>query len=142
MGPFVLDFYAPRARLAIELDGTVHDETYQRAYDKFRQELIEQYDVEFVRFSNEAIETSTEAVVAQVVETVKSRTVYFDHKVKWVPAGEIEPGCAVLSNGQRNVRTVNSIQRFDTSETVYELRVSEDNPYVTELCTIQADKRD
>jgi len=136
MGPFVLDFYAPEARVAIEVDGSVHDQTEQQAYDQFRQELIEQYDVEFLRFSNGEVESQAEAVTALVAQKVRERVARFDHKVRWVPAGDLRPGMAVFGDGQREMRIVQVVRRFSTTETVYNLRVAEDNSYVTEICTV------
>ena len=36
IGPYILDFYCPSARLAIEVDGSVHDITAQVRHDERR----------------------------------------------------------------------------------------------------------
>ena len=36
MGPYVLDFYCAKARLAIEIDGLIHDQTEQAVKDDKR----------------------------------------------------------------------------------------------------------
>ncbi len=38
---FVIDFYCPALKLAVELDGSIHDEPEQKEYDKHRQEYLE-----------------------------------------------------------------------------------------------------
>jgi hypothetical protein len=136
MGRFILDFYAPEVRLAIEVDGAVHDLAEQKEYDNFRQKLIEQHNTEFMRFRNRELENSPEEVALQVAAKVTERRSQFDHKVLWVPAGELQPGTSVFAYGQRNVHIVKRIRRISTTEMVYNLRVAEDNSYVTETCTV------
>ena len=89
-----------------------------------------------MRFRNSELENSPEAVVLQVAAKVTERRSQFDHEVRWVPAGELQPGTSVFAYGQRDVLIVKSIRRFSTTETVYNLRVAEDNSYVTETCTV------
>jgi len=50
---FVVDFYCHDLRLAIEIDGKVHDR--QREYDELRQTLIEEKGYRFVRVTNEEV---------------------------------------------------------------------------------------
>ncbi len=46
---YVIDFYSPKIKLAIELDGDVHDSTEQKKYDTVRQEYIEKYGIAFFK---------------------------------------------------------------------------------------------
>ena len=48
---FIVDFYCHELRLAIEIDGKVH--LKQKEYDEFRQYLIEQNNIKFIRITNE-----------------------------------------------------------------------------------------
>ena len=50
---FVLDFYCAELKLAIEIDGPIHDD--RREYDKARQQLIEQRGLTFTRISNDDV---------------------------------------------------------------------------------------
>jgi very-short-patch-repair endonuclease len=50
---FVIDFYCPELKLAVEIDGDVHDKPEQKDYDKARQKYLEKYGIEFVRIKNE-----------------------------------------------------------------------------------------
>ncbi|MBZ0200984.1 MAG: endonuclease domain-containing protein [Ignavibacteriaceae bacterium] len=52
---FVIDFYCPELKLAIEIDGEIHDLDEQKTKDKHRQEYIEAYGVKFLRLKNEEI---------------------------------------------------------------------------------------
>jgi very-short-patch-repair endonuclease len=50
---FILDFYCPENKLAIELDGLVH--LKQKDYDSLRQGCIEDFGVKVLRFRNKDI---------------------------------------------------------------------------------------
>jgi very-short-patch-repair endonuclease len=52
MGRFVLDFYCPNARLAVEVDGGHHYEEAQAAYDAERTEVLKALGIRVLRFSN------------------------------------------------------------------------------------------
>ena len=52
---FVIDFYCPRLKLAVEIDGDVHDSAEQKEYDKQRQAYIEKFGIKFVRITNEGL---------------------------------------------------------------------------------------
>lgn len=52
VGPFVLDFYCPEKKLAIEVDGGGHFSDEGVEYDRMRQSVIEQFGIHFLRFTN------------------------------------------------------------------------------------------
>lgn len=49
---YVVDFYCPKLKLAIEVDGDIHDLQDQKKYDKDRQEYLENFGIQFVRVKN------------------------------------------------------------------------------------------
>jgi very-short-patch-repair endonuclease len=49
---YVLDFYCPELKLAIEVDGDSHFVTGAQEYDRDRQEYIESFGIRFLRFTN------------------------------------------------------------------------------------------
>ncbi|GAB3806838.1 hypothetical protein GCM10028819_42980 [Spirosoma humi] len=55
IGLFVLDFYCPSERLAIELDGEIHQTSEVQLHDEERQKAIETLDVRVIRFPNAAV---------------------------------------------------------------------------------------
>ena len=68
---FVLDFYAPKLRLAIELDGSIHFDTAEIIeYDKQRQSYIEKLGIIFLRFNNEEVFNNCDSVVEKIKQTV------------------------------------------------------------------------
>jgi len=50
---FVIDFYCPELKLAVELDGDVHENPDQKEYDKARQKYLEAFGINFIRIKNE-----------------------------------------------------------------------------------------
>ena len=70
---FVVDFYAPKARLVIEIDGGHHGEEEQAERDRVRDEVLAQVGLSVVRFSNRQIEENLEAVVEEIRRLVAER---------------------------------------------------------------------
>ncbi len=69
VGSYILDFYCQKLHLAIELDGSQHNEDEQRAYDQERTRYLETLRIRVVRFwSNDVlrnIEGVLEAIAAE-----------------------------------------------------------------------------
>ncbi len=69
---YVLDFYCPRLRLAIEIDGDSHFINQDAIdYDKERQTYIENLGIEFLRFRNEEVFADNDAVINIITQKVK-----------------------------------------------------------------------
>ena len=51
-GPFILDFYCPSERLAVEVDGRIHDTHDQSAYDKDRTHYLNRHNIRVIRIRN------------------------------------------------------------------------------------------
>jgi very-short-patch-repair endonuclease len=66
VGRFILDFYCPSCKLAIEVDGDIHIEQAQK--DAARTELLETYCYRVLRFNNEEILTD----LNRVLEVIKN----------------------------------------------------------------------
>ena len=49
---FVADFYAHQLKLVIELDGDHHAQDAQKFYDLDRTEILSEYQITVIRFSN------------------------------------------------------------------------------------------
>ncbi|MDQ7009805.1 MAG: DUF559 domain-containing protein [Candidatus Gracilibacteria bacterium] len=58
VGRYILDFYCPKLKLGIELDGSVHDN--REEYDNIRTEFLNNCDLDILRFSNNDIEKNLE----------------------------------------------------------------------------------
>jgi very-short-patch-repair endonuclease len=68
---FVLDFYCPSLRLAIELDGESHDSLEAKKYDRERQERLERGGIRFLRFRNEEVLGDPDRVVARIAREIR-----------------------------------------------------------------------
>ncbi len=76
VGPYILDFYCPEFRLAIEIDGDSHTDAEQK-YDKQRQSFIESFGIHFLRFTNSQVYESIDSLlelIAKKIEELKENT--------------------------------------------------------------------
>lgn len=56
---FVVDFYCAEFRLAIELDGSVHDSQFARYYDEQRTSHLKSRGISIIRLKNDALTAET-----------------------------------------------------------------------------------
>lgn len=52
IGPYIVDFFCPAAKLVVELDGGQHGEDARVAYDAARTRWLEDHGYRVLRFSN------------------------------------------------------------------------------------------
>lgn len=67
----LLDFYAPSLRLAVELDGDVHDS--QLEYDEVRTEALEALGICVIRFRNEEVFERVGSVLKRIRIAIRER---------------------------------------------------------------------
>ncbi len=65
-GRFILDFFCPAKRLAIELDGPPHETPVGKERDQARDFLLGLAGVRVLRFANEEFALRTNYVLAQI----------------------------------------------------------------------------
>lgn len=68
VGSYILDFYSPKQKLAIELDGGQHAEQDNREYDEIRSEYLRSQGVEVMRFWNNEVIENMEGVLHKIAE--------------------------------------------------------------------------
>jgi very-short-patch-repair endonuclease len=66
-GPFILDFFCPARRLAIELDGAPPVEPGAERYHAWRAEFIATRGIALLRFSTDQVFEKREAVLLAIV---------------------------------------------------------------------------
>ena len=66
-GPYVLDFYSPQYRLAIEVDGSSHVTPEGQVLDAARTEYLRGRGVRVLRFTNVEVLTATDVVLETVL---------------------------------------------------------------------------
>jgi type I restriction enzyme M protein len=67
LGRFVVDFYCPEKKLAIELDGFVHEG--REEIDADRQSFIEAHGIRVIRFKNEEVIYALRNVLDALTQT-------------------------------------------------------------------------
>ena len=66
IGPYVVDFYCPAERLAVELDGEGHAGDAAGTRDAARTAFLERHGVRVLRFENDDVRTNLEGVVEAI----------------------------------------------------------------------------
>ena len=64
---FIVDFYCPRAKLVVEVDGQIHE--YTQEEDQIRQQfLVDVHGLTILRFTNEDVRQNLEGVLEVIAE--------------------------------------------------------------------------
>lgn len=71
VGPFVVDFCCPDRRLAIEIDGAVHDT--QREYDSEREDILQAAGYHILRFTNDTVHNDFLSVLEAIRAAAESQ---------------------------------------------------------------------
>ena len=71
---FITDFYCHKIKLAIEVDGEVHDESIAQEYDDGRSGELERYGIKVIRFKNEDVLDNIESVMNSIHTTIMEIT--------------------------------------------------------------------
>ena len=66
IGDYIVDFYCPSAKLAIELDGEVHEYDKVNKKDVEKVRYIESIGIKVLRFENKYIFTNLDDVVDEI----------------------------------------------------------------------------
>ena len=72
IGNYIADFYAPAAKLVVELDGAQHLELGQAKYDAQRTRDLEQRGLKVLRFDDRQALLQTESVLEAIFQAVKN----------------------------------------------------------------------
>ena len=72
VGPYVLDFYCPNLKLAIEVDGATHATAKEITYDQTRQKYIESFGIRFLRFTNIDVYENVDGVVEEILTFINN----------------------------------------------------------------------
>ena len=72
IGNYIADFYAPAAKLVVELDGAQHLELGQAKYDAQRTRDLEQRGLKVLRFDDRQALLQAESVLEAIFQAVKN----------------------------------------------------------------------
>ena len=70
-GNYILDFYCPKIKLAVELDGSQHYTEDGLDYDKRRTDFLAENGITVLRIINPDVDRNFEAVCNQIEDAVK-----------------------------------------------------------------------
>ena len=70
IGNYIVDFYAPSAKLIIEVDGGQHFEEHHKQRDDERDRFMEMQGFKVLRFSNRQVLLFTKNVIIMIFNTI------------------------------------------------------------------------
>ena len=68
IGPYILDFYCPSARLCVEVDGPHHEELEQLEHDLARDAWLEAHGVHVLRVTAAEVEGYPAGVISRIAQ--------------------------------------------------------------------------
>jgi very-short-patch-repair endonuclease len=73
IGDHIVDFFAPKAKLVIEVDGSQHKESRHAAKDKCRDDFLSDNGLKVLRFNSNEVLNNTDEVLDVVYQTMVER---------------------------------------------------------------------
>ena len=70
VGPYILDFFCPALRLAVEIDGGQHAESAIQKYDADRTQFLVHQKIRMLRFWNNDVLNNTQGVIEELVRFI------------------------------------------------------------------------
>ena len=70
---YILDFYSPQVKIAIELDGSQHYEDAYLSKDRSRDEILNKNGILTLRYSNNEILNDIDSVMEHIYINIQSR---------------------------------------------------------------------
>ena len=71
IGNYVLDFYCNECKLAVELDGEIHNKKEIQQYDSARTQELKDYGITVIRFWNSEVMNNTGKVLERIAQFLK-----------------------------------------------------------------------
>ncbi len=72
IGKYIVDFYCPKLKFIVEVDGATHCTDGEVAYDKIRQKYLESLEMTIKRYLNSDIYNNLDSVVGDIIETCQN----------------------------------------------------------------------
>jgi very-short-patch-repair endonuclease len=67
LGGYIVDFYCPKAKLVIEVDGSQHYSEHAKEYDIVRDEFLRNMNLAVLRFTNVDVMDNIDGVVEVIL---------------------------------------------------------------------------
>ncbi len=85
---YILDFYCAETRVAVEVDGPIHDSASEKEYDENREGVLKEFGIRTIRFTNDEVLNDPEKVLQQII-TFSTLTPNPLSTVERGPGGEV-----------------------------------------------------
>ena len=72
VGEYVLDFYCPAEKIAVELDGAGHFNVIGEAHDTTRTAYLAQFGIVILRFENKVVWSGLDGILVEIARHFKS----------------------------------------------------------------------
>ena len=72
IGPYVVDFYCPLGKLAVEIDGDSHYQPGAAEHDREKQKFIEGMDIKVIRFTDNDVRDSLDNVLLIILKELRT----------------------------------------------------------------------
>ena len=73
IGNYIVDFYAPAARLIVEVDGSQHAEVAQAEHDKCRTAYFKQVGLRVLRFNDRQVLLGIDSVAEEIFRALEDK---------------------------------------------------------------------
>jgi very-short-patch-repair endonuclease len=70
IGLYIADFYCHKAKLIVEVDGTIHSDPVIKEQDETRQKELEKWGYIVIRFTNKQVIENSEEVIKVISEKI------------------------------------------------------------------------
>jgi len=71
IGDYIVDFYCPKVKLVIEVDGSQHFSDEMTEYDRIRDEYLNSLGLRVLRFTNIEVLTNIEGIIESIIENMQ-----------------------------------------------------------------------
>jgi very-short-patch-repair endonuclease len=68
---FIADFYCPKIKLVVELDGSIHEISEYEEHDIGRSEILNDFGITVIRFTNDQVLNDLDGTIDQIDCIVK-----------------------------------------------------------------------
>ena len=75
---YIVDFYCHEIMLAIEIDGSSHDDIEVRKNDIYRQDKLEGLGVKFIRFDDIIVKRNISVVIEELLKKISELKEYIE----------------------------------------------------------------
>ena len=103
---YIVDFYCPRKKLVIEVDGGIHDSEMQQEKDALREEFLRTKGLRVLRFRNEEISRNLHGIWLRILEACGMKTIASSSETKHThpPSARTRTKSAFLTKEQGTAR--------------------------------------